>query len=56
MLGKISNQGQQEGRSAFMQISREIRKTDVALTSHMLELICQFSDCSTAVCNGQVGS
>lgn len=35
---------------------QKIRKTDVALTSHSLELECQFSYSSAAVCNGQVGS
>lgn len=35
---------------------QEIRKTDVALTSHSLELCCQFWYFSAAVGNGQVGS
>lgn len=39
-----------------MQIGREIRKTDVALTSHTLELNFHLSYSSAAVGSGQVGS
>lgn len=35
---------------------QKIRKTDVALTSHSLELGCQFCYSSAAVGDGQVGS
>lgn len=46
MLEKIFNQRLQEGEreeNSSCKIGREIRKTDVALTTHTLELNCHLS-------------